>query len=534
MRKHITCLALLTVVGGVVAAAEVVKTPPEYLILKPKKAVVVDGKLDEWDMAKTPYTISAVGKNPMNSLHSNEPTNPVKSDEDFSGRAALAWDETYLYVAGEMTDDHLLGVKPDSAGNEGPPGWGCDSLMISVASFRQPLKSNTPYNPIPFLALRYAPMGPNPRGKLSEAYYHKTDLHWMLTKGSKWAVSETAKGYNVEAAIPWADLAFTARPGERLFIAFLAADIDPDESLNQVGWGFKGEPKEHPVFRLADREDVLGMLTVSSDEVATNKPWAARVELDARKAAAKLDAVRVVDADGRKAVEQAATVQVPEGMTGIELVEFKAGAVAKPGRYVVQAVSAGNVVAAVPVRIVEPTPEPPMIKNLPGEIHHMGPDRVVHNAYAEHQVKFYRHGWVKGKEDYVPYIRKHVEPGLKDHAANAIKTKSKWAFMDAFRCMALHRITDDAEYVQLARDCMDRILDQLQGEITWHHLTATTVYRFLTWKQDPSSPFVPHDAEKRYRQGLCNVAAKPGNGLFNESGTHNRVWHRYAIQKVAR
>jgi hypothetical protein len=52
------------------------------------------------------------------------------------------------------------------------------------------------------------------------------------------------------------------------------------EALNQVGWGFKGEPKEHPVFRLGDRQDVLGDLTVSADQTPTNQSFAVRATLD--------------------------------------------------------------------------------------------------------------------------------------------------------------------------------------------------------------------------------------------------------------
>ena len=318
---------------------------------------------------------------------------------------------------GEMIDDHLLGVKPDSFGNQGPPGWGCDSLMVCVASFRQPMKTNSPFSPTPCLGLRYAPTGPNPRGTLvpgGAAVLDKRDLYWVLTEHSKWAVTETPKGYNVEAAIPWQDLNFVARPGERLFIAFLAADVDPGEALNQVGWGYKGEPKDHPLFRLADRADVLGDVTVSADQTPTNQPFAVRATLDAVTGPAKLEAIRVLNADGGVVAEQPIGTEVPPGKTLVELREFQAGSVAKPGSYTVElTASVGGKAAAVataPLRMVEPQPQPPMIRNLPGEVHHMGPDRVAHNAYGEHRVGFYRHGWVKSKEDYVPYIRRHVEP----------------------------------------------------------------------------------------------------------------------------
>ena len=149
---------------------------------------------------------------------------------------------------------------------------------------------------------------PNPRGTLvpgGAAVLDKRDLYWVLTEHSKWAVTETPQGYNVEAAIPWQDLDFVARPGERLFIAFLAADVDPGEALNQVGWAYKGEPKDHPLFRLADREDVLGDVTVSADQTPTNQSFAVRATLDAVTGPAKLEAIRVLNADGGLVVRAA-------------------------------------------------------------------------------------------------------------------------------------------------------------------------------------------------------------------------------------
>jgi len=482
LKRWTLLLTTLVLYTGALQAADIRKTPTQYLILKPSRPITIDGKLDEWDMANTPYKISATSKDPLNDIHSNDPTNSVKGDDDFSGRAALAWDETYLYVAGEMVDDHLLGVKPDSFGNQGPPGWGCDSLMVAVASYRQPMKTNSPFQPTPFIGVRYAPTGASPRGKLiseNPGVIDKRDLYWVLTENSKWGATETPKGYNVEAAIPWKDLEFVARPGETLFIAFLAADIDPDEALNQVGWAFKGDPKDHPIHRLADRADVLGSVTVSSDEVPANATWAVRVGLDAVKGEASLDQVRVVDPSGKVATEKKLGVKVSQGMTGVEVIDIGAGAVSKPGAYAVEAVvSIGGksaVIARAPVKIVEAKPEPPTVKNLPGEIHHMGPDRVAHNAFMEHREGFYKHNFVKSSEDYIPYIRKYVEPGLKGAVQQAIKTKSPWGYVDSFRCMALYKLTKDEEYVQLARDVMDYTLDA--GDLGWFKLTAMAQYR---------------------------------------------------------
>lgn len=538
MQRALTrCLTLLLCAAA--RGASLTDTPPQYLIPKPPKPVVVDGQLDEWNMAASPYVISPTSKDPLSSIHANEPTNQPKGEADISGKAALAWDDEYLYVAGQMVDDHLMGIKPDSLGNQGPPGWGCDSLMVLVHSFRQPMKSNSPYSKTPFLGLRYAPTGPNPRGKLvgDDRLLDKRDAYWVLTGNSKWACTETPQGYNVEAAIPWKDLAFTPRAGERLFMAFLAADIDPDEALNQVGWGFRAEPKDCPVFRLVDQRDALGLLTLSMDDVPSNKGLAVRAELDALEDGVRIEAILVRNAQDKVVVEAKAPLDVPKGKTGQTLVELQA--IAEPGSYLAELVARtprGDLLAArEPFRVVAPQPEPPIVRNLPGEIHHMPPDRMAHNAWSAHRTGFYRHGYVKGREDYVPWLRKYVEPGLKGRCPQYVKSKNPWAYREAFQCMAMHRLTADPEYATLARDLMDMMLSlEEEKGMGWFQFTSTAMYRYLTWLKDPKSPFAPPDAEKRYRAILHKVAAQPGNELFNESGTHNRVWHRYSIQKAAR
>ncbi|MHB9022820.1 MAG: DOMON domain-containing protein [Armatimonadota bacterium] len=343
-------VALLLFLAAGLTQAELITTPRQFLIRKPAKAVVVDGKLAEWgDISRTPFVIRDDPKNPLNKVGSNDPWNPVKGDADYCGRAALAWDDTYLYVACVAMDDHLVGVKPNSLGNEGPAGWFCDSLMMTIASYRQPMKTNSPYSPNPFFAIRYAPTGPNPRGEFLSTpagVLDKRDMYWKLPDGSKWSSAETADGYTLEAAIPWKSLNYVPRPGERVFIAFLAGDVDPGEALNQIGWaattemwGTATDMSSHPVFRLVDRDDALGIMTVSNDEIRTDEPWSLRVELDALSANAILEKVRVLDARGRVVLERKIGLKVPKGMTGIALLEFKSGAIPKPGNYTIEEVA---------------------------------------------------------------------------------------------------------------------------------------------------------------------------------------------------
>ncbi|MHB9131802.1 MAG: sugar-binding protein [Armatimonadota bacterium] len=538
MRRFIYLLSLLLVVAGI-SSAVLVKTPEQFLILKPTKPIVIDGKLGEWDMAHTPCVITPDISKPKSVVYVNDAAHPVKGDADISGRVAFAWDETYFYIAADITDDHLDGIKPDSAGNQGPAPWACDSVMVVVNSFRQPMKANALTSTDPCIALRYAPTGPQPRGSLlpsPNGELDKRGTFWMITPNGKWASGETQNGYAVEAAIPWKDLAYTPHAGERLFIAVLVPDIDPGQTLKQVGWGYDGPISAHPAFRLAEREDALGILTTSTDELTPVAPWTVRVDVDALKSTAKLQKIRVVNARGATVLEQPARLEVTAGMSGVALCEFPAGALAKPGQYMVQALAAtprgSTVLASVPLTVVEPTPATPVVSNFPGEIHHLRPARLTHNAFTDHRRNRIRHGFVQGKEDYVPYIKKYVEPGMKDTIRRMIAGKDRFMFSELLYCLSLYRITGDEEYVKLGRELMDTILTV--GGIDSFKLTDIAAFRYLTWKKDPASPWAPKDAEARYRKLFYPIVAKPDSYYFAESGTHNRIWHRYAVLKVGR
>ena len=47
MKLKVAVPLLLAVMSNLAVAGEVTKTPPQYLILRPAKPVVIDGKLNE-------------------------------------------------------------------------------------------------------------------------------------------------------------------------------------------------------------------------------------------------------------------------------------------------------------------------------------------------------------------------------------------------------------------------------------------------------------------------------------------------------
>ncbi|MHB9025293.1 MAG: sugar-binding protein [Armatimonadota bacterium] len=534
--RHLFLVLLMLLSFPMTWAGELRKLPVQYLIPKVKAPVTIDGRLIEWDITRAQVYISPTSKDPRTFISSNDPLNPVKGEGDVSGRVALAWDEKYLYIATDMVDDHLLGIKPNSAGNQGPAPWACDSVMVSIFSYRQIMKTNSQTSTNPCIALRYAPTGQQPRGKLlpsPSGELDRTGAFWMITPQGKWAVTETPNGYSAEAAIPWSDLTFVPRSGERLFIGFLAPDMDPGEGLIQVGWGWANTVNAYPVFRLIDRENAVGILTPAMDDTPVNAPMSVRVDVDALKGSVKVDRLRVLNSLNKPVLVQPVKLEVPVGMTGSTTEQITAGALA-PGRYTVQALLAGSgaVLASVPLRVTEAAPEPPAVANFPGELHHYRPARTAHTAYSNFRRGIYKYGYASGKDDYVPYIKKYVIPGVKETTRRLAAEKNRFMYSQLLHCLTAYRVTGDDEYVQLARDLMDAILTT--GKVDSFSLFDIAAYRYFTWLQDPNSPFAPKDAEKRYRALFYPLAAGPSNEYMAETGTHNRVWHTYATLKVAR
>jgi len=539
-RAVVFCLAVLVPVVPL-AAAEVTKTPTQFLIPKIDKPVTIDGKLDDWDM-NTPYVISVSGDHPQKSLYVTS-DNPVNGDADLSGQAAVAWDAKNLYIAGRMRDDHLRGVRPDSAGNQGPPGWYCDSLMFRISSLRQPMKGMSPTNPgMPMPMLRYAPTGPNTRGKLlpRKSDLDKRDLHWKLTPHSRYAVMETPDGYNVEAAIPWADLGYEARPGESLYIGFLAADVDPDEALNQVGWGYAEEIRRCPTFRLADRADLVGKVTPSLDRWPTDRDLTVRVTLDALTGKARLAGVRLVDAAGKTVFTKMVRQDVSAGRTAVADVKVEAHTVSAPGPYAVQLLAgpvgqAAVPVAWAPVQVTKPGEEESVVRAPAGSLRHPSPARWAWPADAEHDKGCFKHGFVTGTDGYESWILKWVVPNLETGVDYVRKHKAVYDYSYPLSALALAKITKDPKYEKLAPEMMGHLLDTLKKDFyRLDDLYLVAAYRYVTWLKDPDSKFAPPDAEKRYRAVLHQLAADPPEKVFLFSGDNNHVWHYYVPLKVAR
>jgi hypothetical protein len=184
----------------------------------------VDGQLDDWNtlVARTGIEWSSISNLVYDSACSKRfPGN--ETAVDFAGEVLFAYDDTYLFVAFQVTDDgfvpytgadnrFFLGDGPqllldlDLNGDLGDAGLSEDDLQID------------------FL--------PQP-GAPQVALWQLSTLTSNLVANARAAVSATATGYIVEAAVPWTVLGGVPQSGDQLGIVAGINDNDTPDTNNQ-------------------------------------------------------------------------------------------------------------------------------------------------------------------------------------------------------------------------------------------------------------------------------------------------------------
>ncbi|MDA0837844.1 MAG: hypothetical protein O3B01_27695 [Planctomycetota bacterium] len=521
-------------------SADIIPTPDELLI--PMATPKIDGDLTEWDITKKGYRIdpTKTGNDDAISLHQNDPGNPFKGEKDLSAWAALSWDKDYLYIAGQVTDDDLRGIKPDTGHNAGPPGWACDSVMFRIHSFRQPLKTNNPYSKTPFLAPRYV-VHPGGRGHLldnSSQQLDKVDSYWKLPQGSDWVSRETEDGYVVEAAVPWKSLEFKPQTGELFFCGFLLGDIDDGEQLNQLGWNFNGsEPSAMRVFRLADTSGATAMLSVASRSVEAGKKWSVSYRVDARAMDIRLTRLTLTGPENQQ-LDIAINTDIVKGKSATDVLVVEEMP-ARPGPYKATLVTDvdGKTVelCSESIEILPGKPPAPLITNPAGEMHHMRPDRVAHNAWEDWRRGILHTGFVNDRTGYEKYILTHVKDYVDKTMENYIRIRSRYIDQHVLMALTLLKLTGEERYADLIRRGVDLALTLQKENLDIHLLFGLVTMRYHVWQHDKERKLATPDAEKDFQELWARAASEhPPEWMYSEWGYHNRCWHRYYQLKIAR
>ncbi len=536
MPKLVAVVLLCLLLAGALHAAELIPTPQEYLL--PYGHWKLDAAFSEWPKAGEPYVLdpSLADKDARIQPLPGDATKPIRGPEDISAKAWLAWDEKYLYIAGEVTDDNLVGIAPDTPNDFGPHGWFCDSFMTIMHSFRHPMRPNQPYHRSPFMAARLTiPVGG--RGTATEALGNPA-RYPRIPEDTILYTRETAAGYDVQMAVPWAALDFPATEGEPLFLGFLIADTDTGRGLNQLGWNFHENPGESAVFRLSKRTDALGLLTLSRDTVAPGAPLQVQYRVDALEAPVEVIGVQLVGPP-QGPVELPGELKVAVGQTGSDVLTLdKAPRIAGKWQARLRVKVAGNetLLATEPFTVAAPAAAGAAISNPPGELHRMRPDRVAHSALADHTVGTIKHGFVTDRFGYERYILTHVKDFVDAQLEAAIERGDTWLADLVIESAVVYKLTGDPQYADWCRRGVESLLTTAldPAKFPIERFTGLVEMRYFVWQHDPGTALAPPNAEQRFLQVGARFAAQPPDLMFTEWGWHNRCWHRWFLLKTAK
>ncbi|MDF2685052.1 MAG: xyn10B [Clostridia bacterium] len=205
---------------------------------------VIDGKIDgsEWDAA-TPVTIK-LNNDPIVStygLYQSE-WEGDRVDNDFSTSVKFMWDDKYLYVLEERTDDKVCNV---ATANE---PWTADGMLI----FLQVADDDDSRNPDGYSHHIFYTPGtlddPNKADITLRVCDEATGTRNVIeAAGAQIVSAKTAAGYLVEIAVPWtifqAEIPAYKGPvtGDKIGLTFVPHDNDNDVAgyQKQLIWVFR-------------------------------------------------------------------------------------------------------------------------------------------------------------------------------------------------------------------------------------------------------------------------------------------------------
>jgi hypothetical protein len=187
-----------------------------------KDAPVIDGNLDEWTQTRYDVASATFGKDNWN------------GSADLSGKAMVAWDEDYLYVAARVYDDiHVQ----NASGEDLFKGDGIEFLLdrnlssdfysqvlssddyqVGISSGAPADMSNSDSQPVePEAYLWYPKASEGPLGEVKIGVVYVDD------------------GYKIESAIPWSVLSVTPKAGQIFGFTISFSDNDnPDKDVQQT------------------------------------------------------------------------------------------------------------------------------------------------------------------------------------------------------------------------------------------------------------------------------------------------------------
>jgi hypothetical protein len=183
--------------------------------------IEIDGKLDDADWSRAP--VQQINTEPQYNTF-KKPTSKWKGVDDLSARVRYLWDDQYLYIAAEVTDDIFNNTKSDGG------IWEGDSVQLLIDPARDSAQKPGKWDYVVALGT----LGPQAWCALSAdagvPSGEAKDVRIAIQKGS-------AGSLTYEMAIPWSRLApFKPAIGQNLGLALGLNEDDGHGRAALMGW----------------------------------------------------------------------------------------------------------------------------------------------------------------------------------------------------------------------------------------------------------------------------------------------------------
>ena len=239
MKKRVFIITALILTMTLFAAAALAEQPTATAYKA--KDVVLDGKLDEWNM-DDPIVLA-------------EPTQLVRDGhfwngpDDLSAKVYIAWDETYFYIGADVTEDSVFGAI------EMLPLDGEDNFEIFLSTNPADDSARTEYaiNDFKFFLIMDGEYWDTafdrsmvPKDNRQRFISKGMDGGENVLEGYECATARTTMGFTYECKIPWTCFSndkiavYMPQVGDTVNFNFLITDISypcpGTEYIPQIAW----------------------------------------------------------------------------------------------------------------------------------------------------------------------------------------------------------------------------------------------------------------------------------------------------------
>lgn len=220
MKKALACILILSAVAlsnfGALALPKVIDSQPQVILARKAPAnIKIDGDLSEWQEL-IPLNHELIPDWYAGNLREWTPGVPVTDKADWSGAFAFAWDENYLYFAGQVNDNVYIA------------GWNDDYNAPRGNKFRIYIDAKGTHDPTPS-SWQYMVLV-NPEGFAISPMNAGDEDKAKVPPDVKMAAKKDGANWTLEFAIPKSELkSVNLAPGSILGVEVIMDDFDSED-----------------------------------------------------------------------------------------------------------------------------------------------------------------------------------------------------------------------------------------------------------------------------------------------------------------